>query len=59
MTFILLVTLISTGQRPYSYHLEFYSEQACEAAHTALADSYEHNFKTGLNYSIICLHVPK
>jgi hypothetical protein len=56
MQFVLLITLLVAGQRPYSYQVEFNSQPRCAQARSSLIESYEHDFpKSGLNYSLVCL----
>jgi hypothetical protein len=56
MKFVLFVTLIVTGQAPYSYQVEFSSEAQCQNAMQGVIESYGRNFsRVPLNYSILCL----
>jgi hypothetical protein len=60
MKFVLLVTLLVRGQAPYSFQVEFSSQELCDSARQNIYSSYSSQLgatisSTEIHYSAICL----
>jgi hypothetical protein len=58
MKFVLLVTLLVHGQAPYSFQVEFASQELCDTAQAHLIGSYKMQLNPtsqDILYSAICL----